>query len=391
MEEFGKLLQDLSSSAAQRKRLEEEPAPRQFGNAAGGSWDPQAFGRKDGAQDVFVQNGTDPSAGTVPAERQSQAETSLLKESQETDPAQSPDLKEAGQEAAQERKAMSLLYLMQHYNKQNAAEYKAGKSAQKQAQKDEKERKKQEKKQRKQEKTEKKKKPKTSRQEASPAAGMAIPSDAGQNGSAAALPGMMQKESAAAVSGMPQQGMMEIPSGASAHAAAGATGARPAGKMPISAEFLANDLPRIPKSRQAATPSGRIPQTESGAKNFGETTVLTAKAGETTVLAESRAQGGALRPYLLRQNTGEKIAVSKSVFRIGKEPEFADYLIADNPAVSRSHANFLVKNGCCYVTDTNSTNHTYVNGAMIQSNLETNLGDGDLVRLANEEFQFRML
>ncbi|MFR1949967.1 MAG: FHA domain-containing protein [Roseburia hominis] len=38
--------------------------------------------------------------------------------------------------------------------------------------------------------------------------------------------------------------------------------------------------------------------------------------------------------------------------------------------------------------DTNSTNHTYVNGVMIRSNEEVVLSEGDKIRLANEEFVF---
>ncbi|MGN0142578.1 MAG: FHA domain-containing protein, partial [Roseburia sp.] len=38
---------------------------------------------------------------------------------------------------------------------------------------------------------------------------------------------------------------------------------------------------------------------------------------------------------------------------------------------------------------TNSTNHTFVNGLMLASNVETELNHGDRIKLANEEFEFR--
>ena len=38
------------------------------------------------------------------------------------------------------------------------------------------------------------------------------------------------------------------------------------------------------------------------------------------------------------------------------------YFIGDNTAVSRSHANIITREGRCFILDTNSTNHTYVNG-----------------------------
>ena len=70
-----------------------------------------------------------------------------------------------------------------------------------------------------------------------------------------------------------------------------------------------------------------------------------------------------------------------------REPQ---YFIGDNTAISRGHANIVDHNGEFFVVDTNSTNHTYVNGAMIQSGVETKLSHGDKIRLANEDFEFRM-
>lgn len=122
--------------------------------------------------------------------------------------------------------------------------------------------------------------------------------------------------------------------------------------------------------------------------DFGETTVLGGGLGETTVLSEVHMQGNENMPYLIREKNSEKISLSKPVFRIGKEKSYVDYFIGDNTAVSRSHANIITREGRCFILDTNSTNHTYVNGVMIRSNEEVVLSEGDKIRLANEEFVF---
>lgn len=124
--------------------------------------------------------------------------------------------------------------------------------------------------------------------------------------------------------------------------------------------------------------------------NFGETTVLGvgSEAGETTVLGASQAQ--IIKPYLLRIKNNERIELNKPVFRIGKERSYVDYFVSDNTAVSRSHANIINKDNEFYIVDTNSTNHTYVNGSMIQSNVETKIEHGTKIRLANEDFEFFM-
>ena len=121
--------------------------------------------------------------------------------------------------------------------------------------------------------------------------------------------------------------------------------------------------------------------------SFNETTVLSPvmAGGETTVLS---AEPSAPNPCLTRIKTGERVSINKPVFRIGKEKSYVDYFIADNTAISRSHANIHTENGEYFIEDTNSTNHTYINGVLINSNVKTKLSSGDKVRLANEDFTF---
>ena len=139
---------------------------------------------------------------------------------------------------------------------------------------------------------------------------------------------------------------------------------------------------------QSAYAQPQIPQGQS--MNFGETTVLGgASKGETTVLGGAAPVAKA-QPYLLRIKNNEKINLDKPVFRIGKEKSYVDYFIGDNSAISRSHANIISRDGEYFVVDTNSTNHTYVDGVMIHSNAETLIAHGTRIKLANEEFEFRL-
>lgn len=148
---------------------------------------------------------------------------------------------------------------------------------------------------------------------------------------------------------------------------------------------------RLNGASQAGTPAFR-PQSgiQQQAGNFGETTVLSSEtAGETTVLSEAVLNSNG-NPYLLRAKNNEKIYINKPEFRIGKEKKFADYCILGNTTISRNHANIILREGQVYVVDTNSTNHTFLNGSMIQSNVETMLEHNDKIRLANEEFELRL-
>ncbi|MBO4591644.1 MAG: FHA domain-containing protein, partial [Eubacterium sp.] len=53
-------------------------------------------------------------------------------------------------------------------------------------------------------------------------------------------------------------------------------------------------------------------------------------------------------------------------------------------------AEISLREGEYYIKDTNSTNHTFINGDMIQSGVEVKISIGDRLRFANEEFEFQM-
>jgi len=95
-------------------------------------------------------------------------------------------------------------------------------------------------------------------------------------------------------------------------------------------------------------------------------------------------------PTLFRILTEETISVNKPVFRLGKEKSYVDYFVTNNIAVSRSHADIITRNNGYFVKDLNSKNHTYINGQEIPVQCETEIFDGDKLRLGNEEFIFNV-
>lgn len=251
-------------------------------------------------------------------------------------------------------KPMSMMYLLQHYSKENAALYKAQKEAAKnggeapavapaaQAQ--------------------------PTKAQAKPATAFAIPGQAAP-AVTQTQPAKAQAQPATAFA-IPGQ-------------AAPAVNVAPAQPRPVT-QPAAAPVQAVPVAAPVAPQSAGIPM------NFGETTVLGgAGMGETTVLG-AVSQEVKATPHLIRAKNSEKININKPVFRIGKEKSYVDYFIADNTAISRSHANIVEKDGAYYAVDTNSTNHTYVNEVMIQSNVEVKLEHGAKLRLANENFEFRL-
>ena len=166
--------------------------------------------------------------------------------------------------------------------------------------------------------------------------------------------------------------------------------ARPVTPTPVAPQPVPTPAQPVYTPPTPAPQPSPMPQPVGMPANFGETTVLSsAGIGETTVLGASPVMQE-IKPYLIRSKNNEKIILDKPVFRIGKERSYVDYFIGDNSAISRSHANIVQRDGEYFVVDTNSTNHTYVNGGMLQSNVETKISHGAKIRLANEDFEFKL-
>lgn len=134
--------------------------------------------------------------------------------------------------------------------------------------------------------------------------------------------------------------------------------------------------------------------------NYGERTmvleqeegsvVLNEESG-TVVLVGEAAYDEPDCPKLIRKRTGEEIHINKPVFRIGKEEGSVDYLIPNNPTISRTHADIISCDDRYYLYDNNSTNRSYVNNIIVEPLKNVEIYDGTSVRLSDEEFEFRTM
>lgn len=98
------------------------------------------------------------------------------------------------------------------------------------------------------------------------------------------------------------------------------------------------------------------------------------------------AAGGKISNLRENQHRGERDC-QKNIFNIGKEKE-NDFTIINNKAVSRRHAVIERINGTYYLMDKGSTNHTYLNGEMLDAENSYVLSDHDSIQIADEEFTF---
>ncbi len=342
-------------------------------------------------------------------------------------PAPAPPPEEPAEEVSEEDK-ISLFYLLQHYNKENAAIYKQ----QKERKKSEKESKKAEKKNGKKEpepkaaartfavpgqgtppapivKTEQPPAPKEVQQTPKQPGGYpgTVQSGPVQPGGypGTAQPGPVQPGGypGAVQSGPVQPG--GYPGAAKPGGYPGA--AKPGPVQPGGYPGTAQPGPVQPGGYPGAAKPGTVqPGGYPGAVQPGgypgpvqsapvstekeETLYFPKDTGDETLFMGQEGQQSRLIPQLIRKRNGEKILIQKPVFRVGRDSDFNDYAIIENRFVGHGHCHILCRGGEYFVVDDNSKNGTLVNGTPIVPGEEVKIKHGDVICLADEEFEFKL-
>ncbi|MCR4635052.1 MAG: FHA domain-containing protein [Butyrivibrio sp.] len=111
---------------------------------------------------------------------------------------------------------------------------------------------------------------------------------------------------------------------------------------------------------------------------------------ETSVLG-SGMSGSMYESYgtLIRKSNNENCVIDKQYFSIGKDSLHVNFCIKDNSSISRQHAVIESSGNLVTITDNNSTNGTYVNGQRLSPKKPQTIKNGDVIKLANEEFIYR--
>lgn len=154
----------------------------------------------------------------------------------------------------------------------------------------------------------------------------------------------------------------------------------------IQSNKKASNMPIPPYHAQPTAPPS------FGGEISSDTTVLGAAAmpnapvidGGMTTLS-GQLNGGTL----IRKKTGENIAITKNDFCIGKDDLRCDYCIKDNNTISRQHVIIRISGNAAYIEDSNSKNGSFLNGYMLIPGQPQELRDGDVIKLANDEFVYK--
>lgn len=112
--------------------------------------------------------------------------------------------------------------------------------------------------------------------------------------------------------------------------------------------------------------------------------------GDETVILGAGGAHQAVMPYLVRKKNNERIPLDKDFFRLGRDVDFNDYAIIDNRYVGHSHCHLIQQDGEFFVVDDNSKNHTSVNGKVIAPGQLIKLSHSYVISVADEEFEFKL-
>ena len=133
-----------------------------------------------------------------------------------------------------------------------------------------------------------------------------------------------------------------------------------------------------------------LPETSSEAEDKEQQDIETADADAKQTAATANTAVPKVNPYLIRVNTDERIMITKQTFKLGKASMGVDYTVKGNSAVSRVHAIITNKDGVYSVKDNKSTNHTFVNGKILEEGESADLSNDSKIVLGDEEFIFKL-
>ena len=85
--------------------------------------------------------------------------------------------------------------------------------------------------------------------------------------------------------------------------------------------------------------------------------------------------------------SSDLVEVTKDSFVIGKNAAVVDGVVSFNKMISRVHCRITKENMQYMITDLKSANGTYVNRVRLTPEQPHQIKNGDIIRLANSDFQ----
>lgn len=115
--------------------------------------------------------------------------------------------------------------------------------------------------------------------------------------------------------------------------------------------------------------------------------VKSGKMFQTSHQTSKQNVGGKMQLVAMNAPVRVEIEVTKDDFTIGKNAAIVDAVVSFNKMISRVHCRIIKVNGQYMIADMQSANGTYVNKVRLVPKQLYPIKNGDIVRLANSDFQ----
>ncbi len=152
-----------------------------------------------------------------------------------------------------------------------------------------------------------------------------------------------------------------------------------------------NDDSKVKESKKEKEEPPRPKPVLSPDYHANETVMLSGGNGNETSVLDTGSSSSMYESYgtLVRKSNNENCVIDKPYFSIGKDSLHVNFCIKDNSSISRQHATIETNNGITSIKDNNSTNGTFVNNVRLIPGQAQIIQNGDIIKLANEEFIYR--
>lgn len=96
---------------------------------------------------------------------------------------------------------------------------------------------------------------------------------------------------------------------------------------------------------------------------------------------------GAIKLVAMNAPSYFELIIDRGDTVIGKKQELVDMVIPFNKMISRKHCRITNRTGIYYINDEGSVNGTFVNGVRLNPGQKVQISRGDVIRMANSDFQ----
>lgn len=122
-------------------------------------------------------------------------------------------------------------------------------------------------------------------------------------------------------------------------------------------------------------------------KSRGAETAPIVRSEERSQMMPGTSANGSIKLVAMNAPSHFELVIDRDDAVIGKKQELVDMVIPFNRMISRKHCRITNRTGIYYINDEGSANGTFVNGVRLNPGQKAQINRGDIIRMADSDFQ----